>query len=94
MQVDLNTFNKLIQKPIIYILLISTSSTKHVSLWDIIKSQSDTLIINVEENKDLMTYLNVRILPLLLVYVDGQLDKTFTVKNISELIEYVNIRTI
>jgi len=94
MQVDLNTFNKLIQKPIIYILLISTSSTKHVSLWDIIKSQSDTLIINVEENKDLMTYLNVRILPLLLVYVDGQLEKTFTVKNISELIEYVNIRTI
>lgn len=94
MQVDLNTFNKLIQKPIIYILLISTSSTKHVSLWDIIKSQSDTLIINVEENKDLMTYLNVRILPLLLVYVDGQLEKTFTVKNISELIEYVNSRTI
>jgi hypothetical protein len=65
-----------------------------VSLWDIIKSQSDTLIINVEENKDLMTYLNVRILPLLLVYVDGQLDKTFTVKNISELIEYVKSRTI
>jgi len=94
MQVDLNTFNKLIQKPIIYILLRSTSSTKHVSLWDIIKSQSDTLIINVEENKDLMTYLNVRILPLLLVYVDGQLEKTFTVKNISELIEYVKSRTI
>jgi len=65
-----------------------------VSLWDIIKSQSDTLIINVEENKDLMTYLNVRILPLLLVYVDGQLEKTFTVKNISELIEYVKSRTI
>lgn len=94
MEVDLKTFNNLIQKPIIYVLLRSTSSTKHASLWKEIKYQSDVIIINGEENKDLMSYLNIRILPVVLVYNNGNLDRMFTMKDVSRLKEYVINRTI
>lgn len=93
MQVDRNNFNSLIDKPIIFVLFRSTSSTKHASLWEEIKSQSEVLVINTEENKDLISFLNLRILPVVHVYINGEIDKVFTLKNISKLKDYVNSKT-